>query len=132
MGLVHTFVAEVLAHFVDALETAYDEALQVELGGNTHVHVLIQCIEVGDERTCRSTTGNVLQDGGVDLSVAGIVENTTQGTDDGGTLQESIFDALVDHQVDITLAITELRIVELVVSHTILIFDNRQGLQGLR
>ena len=51
MSLVHAFVTEVLAHLIDTLETTYDEALQVELSGNTHIHILIERIEVGDERT---------------------------------------------------------------------------------
>ena len=49
MGLIHTLVAEVLTHLIDTLETTYDEALQIKLSGNTHVHVLIKRIEVGDE-----------------------------------------------------------------------------------
>ena len=28
-----------------------DEAFEVKLGGNTHIHILIERIEVGDERT---------------------------------------------------------------------------------
>ena len=50
VSFVHTLVTEVLTHLVNSLETTYDEALQVELGSNTHVHVLIQGIKMGDER----------------------------------------------------------------------------------
>ena len=46
---VHTLVAEVLADFINTLEPPYDEALQVKLGSDTHVHILIERIEVGDE-----------------------------------------------------------------------------------
>ena len=132
MSLVHTLVAEVLTHLIDSLEASYDEALQIELSSDTHVHILIQRIEVGDKRTGRGTTGNVLQDGGVNLRITCTIENATQRADDGGTLQEGLLHALVHHQVDIALAITKLRIVELIVSHTVLIFHDRQGLQGLR
>ena len=48
---VHTLVAEVLANLIHTLETTYDEALQIQLGGDTHVHILIERIEVGDEWT---------------------------------------------------------------------------------
>ena len=51
MVAVHTLVTEVLANLIDTLETTYDQALQVELGGDTHVHILVERIEVGDERT---------------------------------------------------------------------------------
>ena len=131
VGLVHTLVAEVLAHLVDTLEATYDEALQVKLSGDTHVHILVERIEVGDEWAGRSTTSDVLQNRSVHLRISGVVKNATQGADDGGTLQEGIFHTLVDYQVNIALTIAQLGVVELVVSHTVLVFHDRQGLQSL-
>ena len=55
MTLRISTVAEVLADFINTLETTYDEALQVELGSDTHVHILVERIEVGDEWAGRST-----------------------------------------------------------------------------
>jgi lysyl-tRNA synthetase, class II len=46
-------------------------------------------------------------------------------------LKESIFHAVVNNQVNIALTIAKFRIVELVVSHTILIFHYRKWLQAL-
>ena len=39
---VHTLVAEVLSDFVYTLKTAYDESLQVQLGGDTQVEIHVQ------------------------------------------------------------------------------------------
>ena len=130
MVAVHTLVAEVLANLVDTLEAAHDEALQIELGGNAHIHVLIEGIEVGDERTGRGTTGNHLQGRCLHLGIASLVEHAAQGADDGGTLQEGVLHTLVDHQVDIALAVAQLGVVELVVGHTVLVFHDGQGLQA--
>ena len=51
MVTVHTLVAEVLTDLIDTFETTHDEALQVEFGGDTHIHILIEGIEMRDERT---------------------------------------------------------------------------------
>ena len=55
MVAVHALVAEVLADFVYTLKTAYDQSLQIKLGSDTHVHILVESVEVGDERAGRST-----------------------------------------------------------------------------
>ena len=132
MGLVHTLVAEVLAHFIDTLETAHDESFQVEFRGDAHVHILIERIEMGDERTGRGTAGDILQDRRIHLRVAGLVEDAAHGADDGGTLQERVLHAVVDHQVNVALAIAQFRVVELVVGHAVLIFHDGQRFEALR
>ena len=131
MVAVHALVAEVLAYLVDTLETAYDETLQVELSGDTHVHVLIQGIEVGDERTGRGTAGNHLKGGGLYFGVTSIIQHFAERPDDGCTLQEGILHALVHHEVDIALTVAQLRVIELVVGHAVLILHDGQGLQAL-
>ena len=75
MVAVHTLVAEVLANLIDTLETAHDEALQIQFGGDTHIHILIEGIEMGDKRTGRSASCNHLQGRGLYLSVASLVEH---------------------------------------------------------
>ena len=132
MVAVHALVAEVLANFINALETAHDEALQVELGGNAHIHVLVERVEMGDERTGRCTAGNHLQRWRLHLGVAGLIEHAAHGSDDGGALQERFLHALVHNQVNVTLAVAQLGVVELVVSHTILVLHNGQWLERLR
>ncbi len=132
MVAVHSLIAEVLAYLVNTLEAAHDEALQVELGGDTHVHILIERIEVGDERTGRGTAGNHLQGRSLHLGIAGLIEHAAHGAQHGGTLQEGIFHTLVHHQVDIALAVAQLGVVELVVSHAILIFHDRKRFERFR
>ena len=51
--------------------------------------------------------------------------------DDGGTLQEFFFHAVVYDKVYITLTVAQFGVLERVVSHTILIFHDRQGLDAL-
>ena len=37
MCTVHTFITEVLANFIDSLESTYDQTFQVKFTGNTHI-----------------------------------------------------------------------------------------------
>ncbi len=132
MVAVHALVAEVLANLVDTLEAAHDEALQVELRGYTHVHVLIQGIEMRDKGARRGSSGNHLQGRGLHLGVSGVIQDFPDGADHRGPLQEGLFHAIVDHQVDVALAVAQLRVVELVVGHAVLIFHDGQRLETLR
>ena len=131
MVAVHTLIAEVLANLIDTLETTYNEALQIKLGSNTHVHILIECVEVGDEWAGRSTTGNALQGRSLYLCIASVVEYAAQSAQYGCTLQEGILHAIVYDEVNIALTVTQLWIVELVVSYTILVFHDWEWLQAL-
>ena len=131
MVAVHTLIAEVLANLIDTLETTNDEALQIKLGSNTHVHILVECVEVGDEWAGRSTTGNALQGRSLYLCIASVVEYVAQSAQYGCTLQEGILHAIVYDEVNIALTVTQLRIVELVVSYTILVLHDWEWLQAL-
>ncbi len=131
MGLVHTLVAEVLAHLIDALETAYYQALQVQLRSDTHIHILIKGIEVGHKRTSTRSSWYILQYRGINLCIASIIEDATQSTYYGGTLQECLFHTFVHHEVNITLTVAQLWVVKLIISHTILILHYRQWLERL-
>ena len=115
MRLVHTFVAEVLGELVDSGKTAHDEALEVQFIGNTHIHIHIQGVVVGDERTGRGTTGDGLQDGGFHLQAAGLVEALPHRVHNLGALEEHFLHLRIHHQVYVALAVTQLRIFEAVV-----------------
>ena len=128
---VHTLIAEVLANFIDTLETTYDEAFQIKLGSDTHVHILVECVEVGDEWAGRSTTGNALQGRSLYLCIASVVEYAAQSAQYGSTLQEGFLHAIVYDEVNIALTVTQLWIVELVVSYTILVLYDWEWLQAL-
>ena len=132
MVLVHTLVTEVLADFVNALEAAHDESLEVKLGSDAHVHRDVQGVEVRDEGTSRSASGNGRKGGRLDLGVAVAVEEGAHGLEDGGTLQEGVLHALVDNEIDVTLAVAKLGVVEGVIDVTIgICLDDRQRLEAL-
>ena len=51
MVTVHTLVTEVLTDLIHTFEATHDESLQVEFCSDTHIHVLIEGIEMRNERT---------------------------------------------------------------------------------
>ena len=108
VGKVHALVTEDAADLEHALKTTDDAALEVQLGGNTQVALLIERVEVGNERLGRGTTLDGLQDGGLDLHVAVGLHKATEGGENLRTLTEGLANVVVGDQVDIALAIAGL------------------------
>ena len=118
---------------IDTLEAADDEALEVEFVGDAHVHVHVQRVVVGDERTGRRAARNRLEDRRFHLEAAGLVEGLAHRRDDLGALDEGLLDLRVHDQVHIALAVPELRIGEAVVDGAVGVgLDDREDTQGLR
>ena len=67
---VHALVAELAPQLEDALHAAHDAALEVQLGGDAQVAVLVERVEVRGEGLGVGAAERLLQDGGLDLEVA--------------------------------------------------------------
>ena len=132
MVAVHALVAEVLAYFIYTLKSAYYQALQVKLRGDAHVHVGVECVEVRYERPCARSAGYCLQRRRFNLGVSGLVEHFPYSPYHRGALKESVLHAIVNNEVYVPLAVAQLWVVKLVVSHAVLIFHYRQGFEALR
>ncbi len=122
---VDALVTEYTADLVNALQTADDQALQVQLKGDTKLHILIQRIEMRFKGSGSRTAGVLYQHGGLYLHEAQTVQIAANSADDLRTLQESVLNLRVHDQVHITLTIPHIGVrksVELL----------RQDLQALR
>ena len=131
MCAVHTLIAEVLANLVHALKSAHDKALQIKLGGDAHVHVCAQRVEVCDEGACGCTAGNALQGGSLHFGVSRFVQDVAHGAQDGGALQEGFLHAGVYNEVHITLAVSQFGVIERVIYLSVLLLYHGQRLQTL-
>ena len=125
MGAIHTFVTEVFTDFVDTFETSDDQSFQIQFGSNTQIEVDIQRVMVRNERTCACPSGDGLQDRSFHFRISSFVQGGTHGLDNCRTFHENILYTIIDHQVDIALAITQFRIVESIVCYTVFVFDDR-------
>ena len=75
---VHALVAEDAADLIHPLQAADDEPLQVQLGGDAHVHVDVQGVVVGDEGAGGGAAGDGVQHGGLHLHVAPAIQEGPQ------------------------------------------------------
>ncbi len=107
-------VAEVLAQLVDAVDAADDQPLQVELGGDPQVEVAVERVVVGDERPRQGAAVERLQDRGLDLDEAALVEPAAHLADGAGAQGEEAAALLVGDQVELALAVAGLDVLEAV------------------
>ena len=126
MSTVHTFITEVLSDFVYTFKSTYDQTFQVKFAGNTHIQRNIKCIMVSNERTCRSSSGDRLQDRSFNFDISFRIEILTHRVIYLIAFQEYIFYSIVYYQVYVALAVTEFWIIEFIVSYTIFIFYDRK------
>ena len=80
----HALVAEVLADLVDALEPADDQPLQVQLVGDPQEEVAVELVVMGHERPRQRASVERLEDRGLDLEEAAVVEPVANRADDLG------------------------------------------------
>ena len=71
--LVHALVAEDAAELVHALETAHEQALQRQLGGNAQIVIAVERVQVRDERLGVGAAHDRLQERRFHLVVAQLV-----------------------------------------------------------
>ena len=102
---VHTLVAEDAADLVHALHTADNQALQVQLGRDAHIHVDIKGIVVRDERARVRAARDGAQDRRLDLHKADGVEVAAQVGDKLRADLEVALGLGVDDEVNIALAV---------------------------
>ena len=86
----------------------------MQLGGNTQVALLIERVEVRDERLGSSSALDGLQDRGLDLHVAIGLHKAAERGEDLRALAEGLANVVVGDQVDIALTIAGLLVGETV------------------
>ena len=107
-------VTEVLADLVDALEPADDQPLQVELGRDPEIEVLLEVVPVRDERRREGAAVARLQDRCLDLDEAVGVEVPADRRDDAAAQKEVRARLLVHQQVEVALSVPQLDVGEAV------------------
>ncbi len=79
---IHTLVSENAADLIDALQTAHDQSLQIQLQGDAQLHILVQRIEMRLERSGCSTAGVRHQHGRLHLDEIPAVQELPDLLDD--------------------------------------------------
>ena len=121
---VHALVAEDAADLVHALNTADNQALEVQLGRDAHIHINIERVVVRDERARRRAAGDGAEHGGLDLHEAQTVQIAAQVGHELAADLEIALALGVHDEIHVALAVAQLR-----VRHAVELL--RQRAQGL-
>src|SRR5207244_303257 len=93
---------------------AHHQPLEVQLESDPKVEVPVEGIVVGPERAGVTAAGDVLEDGGLDLQEAEVVEAAPEPGDDPRATPEDLADLGVGDQVQIALPVAGLDVLEAV------------------
>ncbi len=108
----HAFVAEHPRQLEDALEPADHQPLEVELGSDPQIEVEVEGVVVRDERPCGGAPGDELHHRSLDLDELARGEVFTDLLQDHGALAEDGRHLRIGDQVEIALAVADLRVGE--------------------
>ena len=112
MGTVNTLVTEVLAKLEHLVHAADKKPLKVELGGDAHHAVLVESVEVREERLRRGAAGLILEDWSLDFDETlgpKILANLHKET---RTREKARASLIVSHEVNVTTAVALLLVDE--------------------
>lgn len=112
MGLVNTLVSELSANLVDSLHSSNNKLLEVQLGGNSHVHVQVEVVVVGDKGLGGGSSSNDVHHGGLDLNEVLVVQELSDVLDDLGSHNESLSGGVVHDQIQVSLSESGLDVLE--------------------
>ena len=110
MATVATFIAEAAVELKDAFKAADDEAFEMELGRNAHIHIGIESIVMRLERACRRSPRLYLEHGRFDFHKSIIGHEIAQLLANERSLIKHFAHVVVDDEIDISLSITRLGI----------------------
>ncbi|VGP32827.1 hypothetical protein SB00610_01850 [Klebsiella quasipneumoniae subsp. similipneumoniae] len=106
------FVTEVTVDLEDAFEAAHHQTLEVQFRRDTQVHVQIQRVMMGDERTRGSAARDHLHHRGFHFHKAAANHELTDARQDLRTHFEGLARFIVGDQVEVTLTIARFLILQ--------------------
>ncbi len=106
----HAFVAEHATELVHALETADDQALQIQLGRNAQVQIDVERVVMRDERPRRGTARYRLHHRRLDLREVERIEEAAHEPHELAATAKHLARLLAHDQVDVALAQLRFRV----------------------
>ena len=111
---VHALVAENTADLIHAVDASYDQPLERQLCGDTHIHINIQRVVVGHERTRRSPACDGVQHRRFHFHIAALIQVIAHMANKFGAHLKRLAHLRVDDQVHIALAVPRLAVLQAV------------------
>ncbi len=110
MTTTDAFVPETAVQFEHFVESTDQQAFQIKLGRDPHIHVHPQRVVTRFERLRSCTSGNVLKHRSFHFDEVPLVQESTNLGYHQAALAKDFATALVGNQVQVALAIFDLRI----------------------
>ena len=107
MARRHPLVAEIPGDLIHALDTAHDEALEIELGRNTKKQIDVERVVMRAERPGHGAPGDRLHRRRLDFEVSAAVEKLPQRRERLAAHLEHLARLGIDDQIEIALAIAD-------------------------
>mmetsp|Transcript_76742 Transcript_76742/g.128980 ORF Transcript_76742/g.128980 Transcript_76742/m.128980 type:complete len:320 (-) Transcript_76742:438-1397(-) len=109
---VDTFVAELSPDLVHSVHAPHHQHFQIQLRSNPHVQLHVQLVVLGDERLGHSATGNHVHHGSLNLQKVPVIQELAEERNDFGPSDKCIARRVVHDQIQVSLAIPGLLIME--------------------
>ena len=107
---IHALVAENAAYFINALDATHDKAFQGQLGGDTHIHIYIEGVMVGDKGSGGGSASEGAENGGLHLHIVPVIQIGAQEADKAGAYLEISAAGVGHDKINVALAVLKLHI----------------------
>ena len=108
------FITEVTVNFEHTFEAAHNQTLQRQLRRDTQVHIHIQRVVMGDERTGRRAAGDHLHHRGFDFHKAAAHHELAHRREDLRTDFKRASGCVIGDQIQVALTVTDFLILQTV------------------
>src|SRR5690554_808901 len=86
---IDAFVAEITIDFVYAIQSAYDQSLQIKLGRDSELEIGIERVVMRHKRARRSSSQERMHHGSLHFHIAALIEKTPQFAKDVRATEEN-------------------------------------------
>lgn len=112
MGLIDALVSELFPDFIHSVVAADQKHLEIQFGGDSHDHVLVEVVVVGLERFGSSPSGLSAHHGSFNFEEFVSVQEVLDFLDDLGSLDENFSRSGIHDQIEVSLAVSSLFVLE--------------------
>ena len=113
LGIVfagNAFIAKITIDLIDAVESSYQQALQIQLRGDAQVEIEIKRVVARDERARGGPAGDSLHHRCFHFDVTARIEERAQSAQNFGAPEKCLSNTGVNDKVEVALPVTEFHV----------------------
>ena len=105
MSKINAFITEKSAKFVHTVNTTNNQFLKVKLWRNTHIHIEVKLVVVGNKRLSCGSSRNHIKNWSFYFKEPACIKIAANILNNLGTSYEVFADRLIDNEIQVSLAI---------------------------